>query len=294
MATGILSVGLHLIGHDVLSAILLALACVLWVTLAVAFAVRFAVDRPGWQAASANPPALMAVAATGVLGTRFSLAGRQSLALALLALAFAAWPWLLVSVLRHWKRPAPGSAFLVCVSTESLAVLAGTLALAGCGDWLASAALAAGCLGLLLYAEALARFDFRQVLHGLGDHWVAAGALAISALAASKLTASPLWSGSAHQALRIACLVLLALDFAWYVVLAGAEFVRPRLGYDLRRWSTVFPLGMTAVATLSTSQAAKVHRLHGLGSVLLWIALAAWLLVAAGWLAATARRNPPA
>ncbi|WP_435172440.1 tellurite resistance/C4-dicarboxylate transporter family protein [Actinacidiphila sp. bgisy145] len=290
MATGILSVGLRLTGYGVLSAVALAVAAALWLVLALAFVLELAYDRAGWQASAANPPALTAVAATCVLGTRLSLAGRQSLALALLAVATAAWPWLLVSVLRHWKRPVPGVAFLVCVATQGLAVLGGTLALAGRGDWLARAALAVGCLGVLLYGEALVRFDFRQVFTGHGDQWVAAGALAISALAASKLVASPLWTGSVHQALRVAAFVLLALDFAWYAVLACAEFVRPRPGYDLRRWSTVFPLGMTAVAGLSTGQAAHVGWLHGVSSVLLWIAVAAWLLTAAGWVAATARR----
>nr|WP_272933144.1 hypothetical protein [Streptomyces sp. SN-593] len=290
MATGILSMGLRLTGHGVLSAIALTVATVLWLVLALAFALQLACDRARWQASAANPPALTAVAATCVLGTRYSLAGRQPLALVLLAVAAAAWPWLLVSVLRHWKRPVPGVAFLVCVATQGLAVLGGTLALAGRGDWLARAALAAGLLGLVLYVEALARFEFRQVFTGQGDQWVAAGALAISALAASKLVASPLWSGGAHQALRDAAFVLLALDFAWYAVLAVAEFVRPRPGYDLRRWSTVFPLGMTAVAALSTGQVAHVRWLHGVGSVLLWIAVAAWLLTAVGWGSRAVRR----
>jgi tellurite resistance protein TehA-like permease len=291
MATGILSVGMRLTQHDVLSAVLLTIAAALWVVLALAFAVQLGYDRAGWQASAANPPALTAVAATCVLGTRISLAGRQSLALALLAVAAVAWPWLLVSVMRHWKRPEPGAVFLVCVATQSLAVLGGTLALAGSGDWLARAALVVGCLGVVLYAEALVRFDFRQVFTGAGDHWVAAGALAISALAGSKLTASPLWTGDAHRALRAATLILLALDLAWYAVLAAAETARPRPHYDLRRWSTVFPLGMTAVATLSTGQAAHVSWLHGLGTVLLWIAAAVWLLTAAGWLASVVRRQ---
>jgi tellurite resistance protein TehA-like permease len=77
------------------------------------------------------------------------------------------------------------------------------------------------------------------------------------------------------------------LDLAWYAVLLVAEFVRPRLRYDVRRWATVFPLGMTAAATLSVSSALDVPWLDGLGEVLLWIAVAAWLAVAAGMIAAT-------
>ncbi|MEW2517131.1 tellurite resistance/C4-dicarboxylate transporter family protein [Actinacidiphila alni] len=282
MATGIISVGFHLIGDDTLSAILLAVAAAVWVWLAATFAATLLRDRARWQAQAANPPALTAVAATCVLGTRLSLSGHRTMAQALLVIAVAVWPWLLVSVLRHWKRPAPGGAFLVCVATQGLAVLAATLSLADGTAWLGRAAVIAFCLGVFLYGEALARFDFRQVLTGSGDHWIAAGALAISALAGSKLTASPLWSGGTHTTLKIATLVLLSLDFAWYAVLAVCEILRPRLRYDIRRWSTVFPLGMTAVATLSTSAAADLPGLHGLGTVLLWIAAAVWLLVLLG------------
>jgi tellurite resistance protein TehA-like permease len=285
MATGIVSIGFHLTGYDVLSGVMLVLAAALWVLLAVAFAVKLLIDRAGWVAASGNPPALTAVAATCVLGTRLSMFGSQRTALALLAISAAAWPWLLVSVLRHLGRRRPGAVFLICVATEGLAVLAGTLANTGQGDWLAWAALVLCLAGVLLYVLALLCFDAGQVLTGHGDHWIAAGALAISALAASKLTASPLWTGAGHSALRVFTLVLLGLDLAWYAVLAVCEFVRPRLHYDLRRWSTIFPLGMSASAALNASQSAGVHPLHGLGSVLLWIAAAGWLAVAAGFTA---------
>lgn len=298
MATGIISVGLHLTGHPALSGAALALTAALWVVLAAAFAVRLGLDRAGWQAAASNPPALTAVAATCVLGVRLSLFGLQVVAGILLAVAAAVWPWLLLSVLRHWKRPAPGAAFLVCVATQGLAVLAATLALAVHADWLAWAGLAACALGVLLYGEALVRFDLREIGNGAGDHWIAAGALAISALAAAKLAMSPVWTGRAHDALRAGTLVLLVLDLAGYAVLAAAEVVRPRLRYDLRRWSTVFPLGMTAVASLATSQAAGVRGLHGLGTVLLWVAVGGWLLTAAGFvraaLAARRRADGPA
>ena len=283
MATGIISVGYHLTGHDTLSDIMLVLAGAIWVVLAAAFAATLLNDRPRWHAQAANPPALTAVAATCVLGARLAMLGWRTTAGVLLAVAVAVWPPLLVSVMRHWKRPAPGSAFLVCVATQGIAVLAATLSATG-GRWLAWAALAAFGLGIVLYGEALVRFDVRQVLTGAGDHWIAAGALAISALSGSELTASPVWSGGGHAVLRTVTLVLLCADFAWYAVLVVCEIVRPRPHYDIRRWSTVFPLGMTAVAALSTAAAADVPRLHTPGSALLWVAAAVWLLALAGLL----------
>ncbi|GAA5019045.1 tellurite resistance/C4-dicarboxylate transporter family protein [Kitasatospora paranensis] len=282
MATGIISVGLELLGHSAASVVALVLAGAVWLVLAADFAVRLVRDRGGWTTLARTPPALTAVAATCVLGTRLSLLGWHATAGVLLALSAVLWPVLLYAVMRHWKRPMPGAAFLVCVATQGLAVLAGTLALAGCGDWLGRAALVLFCLGLLLYLEALARFDPRQVWLGAGDQWIAAGALAISALAGSKLVASALWSPGVHNALRTTTLVLLAVDLGAYALLLAAELVRPRPRYDVRRWSTVFPLGMSAVAALSTATAAHVAGLRTVGEVLLWVAVAGWLLTAAG------------
>ncbi|MFC9292620.1 tellurite resistance/C4-dicarboxylate transporter family protein [Streptomyces sp. NPDC057011] len=281
MALGILSVGLHLTGHEVASLVALALAGALWLVLAADFTARLFGDRGRFRAEADTPAALTAVAATTVLGTRLSVLGWQDAATGLLVLAAVLWPGLLLAVVLHWRRRMPGVAFLVCVATQGLAVLAAVLSAAEHLDWLARAALAFFCLGLLLYAAALARFDLREVAGGAGDHWVAGGALAISALAGSKLTASPVWTGSAHTALRTVTLGLLAFSLAWYVVLLTAELRHPRPRYDIRRWSTVFPLGMTAAACLSAAGPTGVSWLRPLGEVLLWIAVAACLFTCA-------------
>lgn len=287
MATGVLSVGLHLADHETLSRIALALAGVAWIALAADFAVRLLRDRARWLAEAQTPGALTAVAATTVLGTRISALGRQTLAEALLALAALLWPVLIVLVVGHWKRRMPGAVFLACVATQGLAVLAATLAAAESTAWLAHAALVLFWLGLVLYGLALARFDLRQVATGAGDHWVAGGAMAISALAGAKLVAADsarphLWNADASGVLRAVTVALLALDLAWYAVLLAAEALRPRPRYDVRRWATVFPMGMTEAATLSVAAALDGPWLRTPGQVLLWIAVAAWLAVATG------------
>ncbi|WP_443074772.1 hypothetical protein [Streptomyces sp. NBC_01431] len=152
------------------------------------------------------------------------------------------------------------------------------------GGWLARAALVALVVGLILYVQALGHFDFRQLRAGAGDQWIGGGALAISALAASRLALSPVWTGAAHTALGTTTLVLLGLSLAWCAVLLAAETRWPRPGYDIRRWSTVFPVGMTAVAALSTAAATEIDWLHTLGQVLLWIAVVMWLLTLIGFL----------
>ncbi|MFI6338628.1 tellurite resistance/C4-dicarboxylate transporter family protein [Streptomyces sp. NPDC050535] len=295
MATGIISVGLHLTGYETLSRVALVLASVAWLALAADFAVRLVRERTRWATEAGTPPGLTAVAATTVLGTRLSLLGWQELAEALLALSAVLWPVLLFLVVRHWSRRMPGGVFLVCVATQGLSVLGATLAAAVGADWLAHAALVLFWLGIVLYGVSFTHFDIREVVTGAGDHWVAGGALAISALAGAKLVAAHnadafLWNGDDNGVLRAATTALLVLDLAWCCVLAAAELARPRPRYDVRRWATVFPLGMTAAATLSVSAALGVSWLKGLGEVLLWIAVAVWLVVAAGAVRSTAPR----
>lgn len=287
LATGILSIGLRLTGYEVLSRIALALAGAAWVALAADFVVRLLWEREGWRASAGTPAALTAVAATAVLGTRVSALGWQSLAGALLALAAVLWPVLLVDVVRHWGRRMPGTVFLCCVATQGLAVLGTTLARAVASAWLAHAALVLFWLGLVLYGLALPRFDPRQVAEGAGDHWVAGGALAISALAGAQLLGAEggglyLWNEDDSDALRKVTVVLLILDLSWYAVLLLAEVRWPRPRYDLRRWATVFPMGMTAAATLSVAAAVDVPWLKGPGQALLWVAVAAWLAATVG------------
>lgn len=287
MATGIVSVGLHLTGHEFLSRLALFLACAAWLGLALNFVFLLLRERAQWVARAGTPGALTAVAATTVLGTRFSQLDWQILAQALLALAAVLWPGLLWLVVRHWGRPMPGAVFLGCVATQGLAVLGATLAPVSSAAWLAYAALVLFWLGLVLYLVALVRFDLRQVARGPGDHWIAAGALAISALAGSRLLAASdarlhLWNTDDRSVLRTVTVTLLVLDVAWYAVLLLAELRWPRPRYDVRRWATVFPMGMTAAATLSAAAVAGLPWLDGPGRVLLWIAVAAWLAVAAG------------
>lgn len=79
MATGIVSVALHLTGYELLSRVILAVGCFAWLTLAADFVLRLLGDRPRWIREAGTPGALTAVAATTVLGTRFSaLGGRPS------------------------------------------------------------------------------------------------------------------------------------------------------------------------------------------------------------------------
>ncbi|MGA5894056.1 hypothetical protein [Streptomyces venetus] len=282
LATGTLSVGLDSAGYEVLSRITLLLACGAWLV-SVADVLR----RTTWR--TETPAAVTTLAATAVLGTGFSAAGRQALAEALLAVSALLWATLLVVE----DKERGGPAFLRCVVTQGLAVLAATLAAAVSAAWLAQAALVVFWLGLLLCGLALPRSDPRQMARGAGDHWLACGALAVSALAGAKLLSADsarlyLWNDENRSVLRTTAVTLLVLTLTCCVALLVAELVWPRHRYDVRRWATVFGAAASAAATLAVAAALDVPWLDGLGEALLWIAVAAWLGCAA-WTVTSAR-----
>jgi predicted acyltransferase len=68
------------------------------------------------------------------------------------------------------------------------------------------------------------------------------------------------WAGTTgiQDALEISSLVLWCLAIAWLPVLVAAELLQPRLGYDVRRWATVFPVAMYAVCSFAAGSAADV------------------------------------
>lgn len=286
LATGIVSVGLDSAGYAVLARITLALACAGWLGAAAGLAQR---AHGEWR--TETPAELTMVAATAVLGTGFLATGQQTLAAALLALAMVLWAVLLTTEAQGRR----GTVFLRCVATEGLAVLGATLAAADAAAWLAHAALVLFWLGLTLYGFALFRFQPRQVEEGRGDQWLAAGALALSALAGARLLAadSPrlyLWNEENADVLRTTTVTLLVLALVACVALLLAELFWPRHRYDVRRWATVFAAVVTAEAALAVAAALGVPWLDVAGEVLLWIAVAAWLGCTV-WALASARRS---
>jgi tellurite resistance protein TehA-like permease len=293
LATGTLSVGLDLAGYEVLSRVALGLACAAWLLFAADFTLRLLRAGARWRAYARRPgvldsvttAALTTVAATAVLGTGFSAAGSQSPAVTLLVLAVLLWPVPLVLVPQGGERRKPGTVFARCMATQGLAVLGATLAAAESAAWLAHAALVLFWLGLVLYVLALARFDVRQVAEGTGDHWLAGGALALSALAGARLITADsarlyLWNDDDRGVLRTATVVLLVLALVWDAALLAAEFVWPRPRHDARRWATVFTWAKTGTAALAVAVALDGSWLDGFGEALLWIAVAAWLVAA--------------
>ncbi|HEU5265089.1 MAG TPA: tellurite resistance/C4-dicarboxylate transporter family protein [Jatrophihabitans sp.] len=288
MATGIVSVALSLAGFVVLSDTWLAVEITVWLALGFLIVARFLLDRPGWRSDAHTPAALTAVAASTMLGSGMSDHGWRDLAWTLLVLALLAWLVLTPLVLAHWRRPTIGNSFLVVVAVQGLVLLAGTLALINDDVWLADAVTVSFLVGLLAYLWVLATFDWTQIARGHGDHWVLTGSLAISALAGARVVSVTDPTGTVaaltnlHVAMRDVDLIVFGLCLAGYGVLVAAELRWPRWHYDVSRWATVFPLGMTAAAAMSVSTAASVGWLDSLGEVLVWPAIAVWIIVAVG------------
>lgn len=290
MAIGIVAIDSRFMGIPVLFWALLVVAALMWLVLAVSFLAELASDRSRWRADAGSPPALTAVAATGVLGSGAANVGWLTIAAGLLVIATILWLVLVGTVLSTaWVSgqgiPRAGGSFLLCVACQSVAVLAALVAVLTSSVTLLIGCLVPITLGLILYAVVATLFDYRQIATGAGDQWVAGGALAISVLSLGKLAdaARRLHVDSGLvTAVEWVGAVLLAATLAWYLVLAASEllFIRPR--YDLRRWATVFPLGMTCAATFAIASAMGVESLVVLAHVLFWPALAALLLTTVG------------
>lgn len=282
MGTGIVSVALSLDGRETLSRILLVICAIAWVILGLLLGARVLRDPHRAHQESHSPAALTGVAGTGVLGTRLTILGWSWAGIALLVIGLALWLVLLWPVLTHWVVPTIGVSLVLTVATESIAVLSAALAAVQDTGWLVVFALVLFVLGLAFYAFVIRRFDFRQIGIGHGDHWITGGALAISTLAAARLT---LAAQSTHTlsgavgTLEVVTVVLWVVSIAWLPLLVITEVVRPRWGYDVRRWATVFPVGMYAACSGLGGSAAHASVMSDFAKVWVWVALAFWLVV---------------
>ncbi|NMM87978.1 hypothetical protein B2J88_27085 [Rhodococcus sp. SRB_17] len=285
MSSGIVSVALHIVGFEVFSLFWLVIGAAIWLVLAGVFASRLVDNRARWIDEADTPPALTGVAATTVLGTRVVLLDWDLVGYAALVIALVVWIVLIPAVIRHWTSPTVGVHFLLCVATQGLAVLGGTLAATTTAHWIAIPSSAAFLLGLGFYVLVLVRFSFNQLRIGAGDHWVFGGALAISTLASGKLSAAaPVvgWPESLHLLFQRSSVVLIVVVLGCYAALFVCELIWPRLKYDVRRWSTAFPMGMTSAASLTIATTSSAPWLKPVGEVLVWpaVILCAILLVA--------------
>ncbi len=250
---------------------------------------------------------LTIVAGTCLLGSQFWLFTPWGMvSVCLWVLAILLWLGLLYAFLTAAVvvEPKPvlekginGGWLVIVVATQSLVVLGSfviqlfpdaTIVLFFC--------LALFMLGGMLYLILISLIFYRWIFLPMpaqaltAPYWINMGAVAITTLAGSRLilvaNTHPLLDSLA-QFLSAYVLMFWAMASWWIpllvlVALWKHVLMRVALRYGVGNWSMVFPLGMYSVATATYGQALQLDFLRVLASFFVWVALVAWLCVAAG------------
>jgi tellurite resistance protein TehA-like permease len=323
MATGIISTGTFLLGPSWLSLALLSAASTGLIVLGAALAVRLVFFRSSVAADIQAPDRVFGfftiTAGLDVIGAQFALAGHPLATAILAAVAAAVWlvltygvpaSLLLARAQGSVLSSVNGSWLLWIVATQSVSIAAAILVPAWPSQSALLAPVAAGlwCVGLLLYLMVVALILLRWLTvpmtpATLGPpYWILMGATAISVLAGARDLALP----ARIPVVRATAGFVEGFTFAlwafgtWWipllVILGLWRHLRRHwpLAYEPTLWSVVFPLGMYSVATLTFGKAAHLAFMEPIARFMLWVAVTAWALVAAAFLARLARRPAPA
>ncbi|MHB1595500.1 MAG: tellurite resistance/C4-dicarboxylate transporter family protein [Streptosporangiaceae bacterium] len=320
MATGIISTGTSLLGPSWLSVALLAAASAGLLVLAVALAARLAFFRSNVAADIQAPERVFGfftiTAGLDVLGVRLALAGHPLATAILAVLAAAVWLMLTYGVPASLMLARAGDSvlggvngswLLWIVATQSLSIAAATLVPA----WPSQSALlvpvsvALWCVGVLLYLMVVALILLRWLTvpmtpATLGPpYWILMGATAISVLAGARDITLP----ARIPVVRATAGFIEGFTFAlwafgtWWIplliILGLWRHIRRQwpLSYEPTLWSMVFPLGMYSVATLTFGKATLLAFMEPIARFMIWVAVAAWALVAAAFLTRLARHR---
>lgn len=318
MATGIVAIGAEQQDLGIVADVLYVIAGTALVVLVALNAVRLGRHRTALLSDLTNHAKgfafLTAVAAVNVVAAAsIVLHGWRDLAIVLWWCSVALWAVLVYAVLIAVvvRRDKPGlqggingSWFLLTVSTESVAVVAGLLLATGRtgstpDDLLAFVALSAFLLGIVLYLIVMTMVFLRWTFHPLDPAeadppaWIAGGAVAITVLAGSNLILAA--NAGSGRLVRVAPVIEVLVVLAW----ATATFwfplmiaigvwrhlvCRVPLRYHPSFWAMVFPIGMYAAATFRMRQAIGLGSLDWLPGAVLGIALGAWTVTFAGLL----------
>jgi tellurite resistance protein TehA-like permease len=325
MASGILSIGMALKGHDILSLLLLLVCGTAFVVLLGLTVWRFVAYRGAFNEDFLDPRRAFGfftfVAGTNVLGVRLGMEGYHSATATLLALAGGAWlvlgyvvPW--TAVLGNQQRPvlatANGTWFIWAVASQSVTIAAASIepVVETGRSALALLAVVSWSVGVFLYAATGMLVSLRLVLYDFGPeeltppYWVAMGGLAITVLAGARIV--EMADAPMVEATRglIAGLAVVFWAFATWLfpVLVAAGWWRHvsrrvPLRYEATLWSIVFPLGMYAVAGIYLGQADQLPLVGRIAGVELWFAFAVGVLVFGAMVVHVSRtvfvRSPP-
>ena len=310
MATGIISIGLAMLGHGALAEILFVVAVAAWLTLIALSAGRVLLHAQAVRADLLSPRVVFSyftlVAATDIVGLLLGDRGHPTLAVACWAMAFVAWCALLYlafAVLtflthEHNVNIVHGGWLIAIVGTQSLVLLGARIA-SDLGDYAGYMMVEVHMLwglGLIFYGIFVTLFCYRIFFLTLRPEdvspllWVIMGAAAISANAGTALIAAKAdvpFLAAQRPFIEGVSMMLWAWGTWWIplLVLFGfwKHFVsRLPMRYEPFMWSLVFPLGMYAVASARLGLAADFPPLEWISRVMIWVAVAVWLVVMIG------------
>lgn len=307
MGTGIVSIGLHDIGWELLSLALLAITAISYVVLwglyiwrAVAFREAMLRDLRGPGMAFAY---FTVVAGTDVLAVRLAAAGHVRVALALVL--FAALLWLVFGYVLPWQvfltrdgepilAQTNGTWFIWAVASQSLALGLTTIEpfVTVGGAWIGIFAVLSWSVGVALYAGVSILVLLRITHFGMTPrefeppYWVAMGAMAIAVVAGSGIVGMESTPMVDATRTLIGGTIAVFWSFCLWLIpmLVGAGIWRHvvhrvPLRYVPTLWSIVFPVGMFAVASINLGRVDRLPLVETIGTVVLVVALAVWALV---------------
>ena len=313
MASGIVSLGAHLLGMPMLARCLFWLNLVIFACLWSLTALRLLRHSKRFFADMVDhrrgPGYFTMVAGSAIVGAQFLLiGGREGAAIVSFAAGCLLWLLLTYAIFASFtiKRDKPnleegisGAWLLAVVATQSLSVLGAMLAPRfGPSERLTLNffSLSMWLWGGMLYIWTMVLIFYRYMFFNLSPrdltppYWINMGAMAISTLAGALLVEhsadAPLLR-SLLPFLKGFTLFYWAAGTWWLpmlVVLGIWRYLYARfpMRYDPQYWSVVFPIGMYAVATHEMSRVLAIGFLDSIPPLFLYAALAAWVTVTAG------------
>ncbi len=311
MGSGIVSIGMYLLGYIVLSQVILVVTVAAFILLCCAYLIRAIWFWPQFVQSLREPGTAMAyftvVAGTDVLAIRLLMTGYQIptivlgtfAALVWLALTYGLPSFIVVRAHRPIFRDLNGTWLIWVVATQSLAIVASGLASTTTSIFLATMlpaiAVSLWGVGVMLYLILIVMIFFRLFLVEVTPaemgpaYWIAMGATAISARAAAGILL--LKDPHAHMIINdlrpflIGLSVVLWAFGTWWIpllVLFGLwryVFRGYSRAYEPRLWSVVFPLGMYTVASYTLGSVTKLSFMVTIARVWVWVGGGAWLVV---------------
>ncbi|MBV7531086.1 tellurite resistance/C4-dicarboxylate transporter family protein [Chitinophaga sp. sic0106] len=311
MATGIVSIGLHLWSYTQLAHIFLGINVLFYVLLWIILIARI-IKYPivVWNDlhhSARGVTFLTLVAGNNVLGSQVALiTGRMDIAELLWILGFALWVLLIYTffLVNIMKEPKPsleqsinGAWLLIVVSTESVAVLGAIIANSSHLHWLIwFVSLCTYMTGGMFYFVLIGLILYRWLFFSMKaetltpPYWINMGAVAIITLAGARLVmyanAHPMltdWGGF----IRAFTMFFWAFATWWNPLLFIMFFYRHfiagvPLKYDPQYWSMVFPLGMYGVCTFAYASVTNFSFLKPISALFVIIALGTWVIVMIG------------